>query len=155
MSQAQNKRTIERYVEEFVNKGNYSIKGELFAPGFVDHTPVLGLPGNADGLEQSIRALRTGFPDQLLTIDEIVLIGEEAAVVRFTIEGTHKGAFGNIPATGRHVKYSGLTFGRYTASGLVSELWTYRDDIGYLEQLGLLPVVAQAGAKELPAQPTI
>lgn len=155
MSPAERERLIEMYVEEFINNANYGVKHEIFAPNFVDHTPILGLPGNADGLEQAIRALHTGFPDRHAKIDEIVHIGDNAELVRFTIEGTSQGMFGGMPPTGRHVKYTGMSFGRYSPDGHFSEMWTYRDDLGYLQQMGLIPAAVQPATTEQPAHPAM
>jgi predicted ester cyclase len=151
MSFAQNKRSIEVFVEEFFNKGNYGVKDQLFAPGFVDHTPMFGLPGNAMGLEQAVRTLRAAFPDQRTKVDEILPIGEDAAVARFTIEATHNGPFGGMPPTGRHAVYSGIALARYAGDGTCKELWIYRDDVELFNQLGLLPRMTAPGVTEQPS----
>lgn len=151
---AQNKRSIELFVEEYFNKGNYGVKDQLFAPGFVDHAPMFDLPGTALGLEQAIKTLRAAFPDQRVKVDEILAIGEDAAVARFTIRATHTGPFGTLPPTGKHVSYSGVALMRFSTDGRGKELWIYRDDSSLYKQLGLLPAMAPISLKEEPAHPT-
>ena len=154
MSFAQNKRSIEMFVEEYFNKGNYGVKDQLFALDFVDRTPMFDLPGTSLGLEQAIKTLRAAFPDQRVKVDEILPIGEDAAVARFTIQATHSGPFGTLPPTGKRVSYSGVALMRFAPDGRGKELWIYRDDVALFKQIGLLPAIAPISMKEQPAQPT-
>ena len=151
MSFAQNKRSIEVFVEEYFNKGNYGVKEQIFAPGFVDHTPMFDLPGSTLGLEQAIKTLRAAFPDQGAKLDEILPIGEDTAVARFTISATHTGPFGSIPATGKHAVYTGIALARFAADGRCKELWIYRDDVALFRQIGLLPAIAPISVEKQPS----
>lgn len=155
MSVTENKRTITLFADEFFSKGNYGVKDQIYAPGYVDHTPMFGLPPTADGVEQALRTLRAAFPDQKATVSEIVPVDEDAAVVFFKIEATHKGAFGGMPATGRHVEYPGLSFVRFAADGRCIESWIFRDDLELFRQLGALPASTQVSPTQQPAPPAI
>ena len=155
MPMTENKRTIELFANEFFSKGNYSVKDQIYAPGFVDHTPMFGLPPTADGVEQALRTLRAAFPDEKAIVDEIVPVGEDAAVVLFKIEATHKGALGGIPATGRHVEYPGMSFVRFAADGRCKESWIFRDDLDMFRQLGILPTSAQISPTQQPSPPAL
>ncbi len=100
--------------------------------------------GDIKGLEavkQSVTAWRTAFPDSRLTIDDVVIEGDRIAK-RYTTSGTHKGLFkypgGEIPATGRQIKVSGMEFFR-VQNGRIIETFEFFDTLSFLQQLGLAP----------------
>lgn len=59
-------------------------------------------------------------------------------VVRFTVTGTHQGAFAGIPATGRQVAMQGIIIHRLQ-DGKIIEDWVVRDTLGLMQQLGVIP----------------
>jgi predicted ester cyclase len=61
-------------------------------------------------------------------------------VARWTISGTHRGAWGDVAPTGRNVWFTGVNFFRLADERIV-EIWNVRDDLGLREQLGA-PVYA-------------
>lgn len=96
-----NKAIIRRIFEEGLNRGNLEIIDELFDTRFVDHTTPDQPPG-PEGVKDYFAAVRAGFPDMHVTIDD--LIAEDARVaVRTTWRGTHLGTYDGTPASGRSV----------------------------------------------------
>jgi predicted ester cyclase len=79
------------------------------------------------------------FPDMHLTIDDAIAEGDRVAV-RFTSRGTHRGAFGPIPPTGRRVTIASYLVARI-ADGKIAEQWGLDDQLGMLRQLGVIPAV--------------
>jgi ketosteroid isomerase-like protein len=82
------------------------------------------------------RAFYAAFPDMAHTVDDVFAAGDRAAV-RFTLRGTHQGAFFGIPATGRAVVVVANVF-LTVRDGRVSELRGIFDEAGLLRQLGVL-----------------
>ena len=72
MSTEDNTVIAKRFVKEVWNKGNMAVADELFAPGFVNHGPLPGLPPDAEGYKQNVALLRKAFPDLHLTIEHII-----------------------------------------------------------------------------------
>lgn len=64
-------------------------------------------------------------------------------VTRWTATGTHKGAFMEIPATGKKVTNTGITIHRFR-NGKVAESWWAYDAVGMMRQLGVIPPAAAA-----------
>jgi steroid delta-isomerase-like uncharacterized protein len=96
-----NKAIIRRIFEEGLNQGNLEIIDELFDAGFVDHATPDQLPG-PEGVKGYFAAVRAGFPDMRVTIDD--LIAEDARVaIRTTWHGTHLGTYEGTPASGSPV----------------------------------------------------
>ena len=88
-------------------------------------------------LRAAVTADLDGFPDQELTLDEIVADGETVAS-RWTFRGTHAGDYYGIPATGRAVVSSVIAFDRIRDGKLI-ENWTVFDNYDVLRQLGIVP----------------
>ncbi len=81
----------------------------------------------------------TAFPDLHFTIEDIVAEGD-TVVVRSTARGTHQGELMGIPLTGKQVAVSGISITRI-ANGKAVEEWFNGDDLGLLQQLGVVPAM--------------
>ena len=100
------------------------------------------LPPGPEGVKQLLIATRSAFPDLRYTIEALVAEGDTVAIL-YTWRGTHTGALGGIPATGREVSAMGVMVCRVTGGRIVEE-WDVDDRLGVMQQLGLLPVPGQA-----------
>lgn len=123
------------------NRHDLAAYRELYAPEAVIH----GVAPTPLGVEQTIgvySAFFAGFPDLRLGVEETICEGERIAV-RFAIGGTHQGEFQGIPPTGRQIAVQGMTTLHYL-NGRVVERWNQLDQFAMLQQLGVLPVPAQA-----------
>jgi steroid delta-isomerase-like uncharacterized protein len=119
------------------NLGNFSAIEELFAPESITHIPAWGMPNNRLGLKQLIAGFRTAFPDLHCTVEDEIYT-EDKVAAHWTLRGTHQGLFfGNQP-TGRPVVVQGIIFARIE-HGRIAENWTLVDQIGMLQQLGIVP----------------
>lgn len=85
---------------------------------------------------------RSGFPDIKMTIEEVVAEGDKV-VFRVTVHGTHKGEFKGIAPTGKQVTMTGMQIWRIEG-GKIVEGWFNRDDLGLMQQLGVIPSLGQA-----------
>jgi len=134
----QNKALERRLIEEVWNRGDYAVVDELVASDYVGHSssPETEMHGTA-GYRQFYVALRTAFPDLQVTIEDQIAEGDEV-VSRWTARGTHKGAYAGIPPTGKHGMVTGVTVERI-ADGKVVECWTNSDELGLLQQIGVIP----------------
>src|SRR5690348_2695653 len=82
-------------------------------------------------------AFTTAFPDSRIAIESCIAEGDKV-VTRWTLTGTHQGAFQGIPPTGRPVKFAGLEFNRVVDGRLV-EHWSMFDNVALLQQIGAMP----------------
>ena len=96
-----------------------------------------GLPPGRDGTRLYYNGFLAGFPDAQLHLDEIISDGDRLAI-RFHLEMTHQGEFQGIPPTGKRVSFTGITIMRF-ADGKVIERWSETDNLGLLQQLGVIP----------------
>ena len=147
MSAVENKALARRFVEEVWNKGNMAVADELFASDFDDHRLLPGLPPGAEGYKQNILQLRKAFPDLHVTVEDLIAEGDKV-VTRATVHGTHTGELmarmGKvIPPTSKQVTWTGITIARVVA-GKATDFWVEADQLGLMQQLGVIPAPGQA-----------
>jgi steroid delta-isomerase-like uncharacterized protein len=109
----------------------------LLADDYVGYQPGAPAPLGREAVGPLLNALLAAFPDFQSTVEDQIAEGDKV-VNRFTASGTQQGEFFGIPATGRHVTYSGIEILRF-AGGKIAENHTSYDQLGMLRQLGAVP----------------
>jgi steroid delta-isomerase-like uncharacterized protein len=139
MTPQQHKATARRLYEQACNTGNLQLLDELLSPEIVTHDALPAGMRNrgVEPYRQAITMFRGAFPDTRWEVHDVIAEGATVAV-RVTMSGTHQGKFLGIALTGRHVRYPGMDFFRF-ADGKIVEHWTATDDLGLLQQLGVIP----------------
>ena len=144
MSTEQNKASVRRLMEEVFNRGKTSLVDELFAPDFVEHEELPpGIPPGREAVKQLPAIFRSAFPDFKVTIDDVIAEGDKVAV-RSTWSGTHKGEFMGIAPTGKSVSFGVFDIIRI-AGGKFVEHWGQMDNMGMMQQLGVIPAPGEGG----------
>lgn len=124
MSKEENKDFILRYFEAM---------GKDKSPAAVDQW----VADSDAELKEHIATMKAAFPGYQLAADDMVAEGDKVAV-RVTVTGTHKGELAGIPPTGKTVSASGMLIYRI-AGGKIVEHWMVFDDLGVMQQLGVIP----------------
>lgn len=73
-------------------------------------------------INEMYRPFVEAMPDARVAVDGAVGEGNEA-VVRWTITGTHTGELPGVPASGRKISFSGMTWLRFNEAGRIYEGW--------------------------------
>lgn len=133
MSTEDHKALLRRRVEDIWNNGNMGAIDELIASDYVSN----GQPIGREGFKQFVTIVRSAFPDLRFTIDDMVGESDKLAV-RYTGQGTHQGEFSGILATGKPVTIRGIDMFR-VANGKIAEEWLSFDQLGMLQQMGVIP----------------
>ena len=142
MSEADNKATIRRFVEDGLNKRNATLIDEVYSAEYVGHDPERPTPRRVEDLKQGmVGLLGKVFPDAQYSIEGLVAEGD-MVVWHWTFRATHQGELMGIPPTGKPISFSGVNIFRMT-NGKVVEDWVYRDTVGMLRQLGAMPTPGQ------------
>ena len=128
-----NKAHIRRLIEEVYNKGDLDAVAEVASTDLVIHSASGEIRGH-EGAREYVAALRAGFPNLAITVEDQVAEGD-MVVTRWVARGTHRGAFQGVPATGRDVVMTGTDIDRI-AGGKVAECWAQVDVLGLMRQLG-------------------
>ncbi len=98
--------------EDGLNKGEVDKVVEMTAPDFFDHDIHVetGIPGGPEDLREALVAIRRGFPDIDVTVEDIIAEGDRV-VVRNTWRGTHTGPLFGISTTGKPLPSPGSCHG--------------------------------------------
>lgn len=145
MAEEQNKAAIRRFYEEVFHQGKLNVIDEIVAADFVEHAAPPGVPPTIEGLKGFVASFRSAFPDGRFTIEDEIAAGDRA-MARTIFRGTHKGEFMGIPATGKTVTVSGIDIVRFGPNGKAVEHWANQDDLGMMQQLGVIPPSGQPGS---------
>jgi steroid delta-isomerase-like uncharacterized protein len=116
---------------------NPDILEEVYAPDLVWHEPDQDVRGYEEA-RQFVSMYKTAFPDLNVTVEDTIAEGDRV-VTRYTLRGTHKGEIEEFgPPTGRHLELEGITI-HHIEDGKIVEEWERYDNLGILQQLGLVP----------------
>jgi predicted ester cyclase len=144
MSAEEYKACVRRIPEEMFNQGNLAVADEVIAPDFIEHAPLPpGWPSGLAAVKQYVTTLRAAFPDFRYTVEDEIAEGD-TVVLRATARGTHQGEFFGIPATGKQATWTEMHICRL-AGGRIAEHWVEQDNLGLLQQLGVIPAPGQSG----------
>lgn len=137
MGAAEHKALIQRSYEQMFNRGELAGAEEFVSAAFVNHEAPPDAPQGPAGLRWTVTMLRTAFPDLHFTLEELIA-EDDTVVVRTTMRGTQRGAFMGIPPTNRPIVQAQIHIMRFV-DGKAVEHRAVRDDLGMLQQLGVIP----------------
>jgi len=127
-------KAIVRHTHEAVSRHDLDAAGQYQSPAYAERW-------QAD--KRGLQALFAAFPDGRWELEDLVAEGDKVAV-RDTFHGTHQGAFMGLPPTGRRVTIGGMHLFAL-AEGQIVDHWNQRDQLGLMQQLGVVPT-PEAGA---------
>ena len=131
MSTAENKELVRRYFDERWNHGSLDVCDELLSSSM-----------DIEEQKEFVRAQHAALGNLHLTILDLLAEGDQVAI-HWRIEGTHKGDFLGVAATGKPVTFQGIALLRIT-DGKIADDIAYWDNQSILEQLGAVPATGQA-----------
>lgn len=133
---AQNKALARQFIEK-INAQDLDGAFALLAPDWVNHTAGPGVPAGEEGAKAFFTMLFRAFPDLHTRIDDLIA-EDDKVVARLNVTGTNNGSMMGMPATGKQVSISVTDIHRIGAGKFV-EHWSNSDDLGMMQQLGLIP----------------
>ena len=123
MSIEEKNRLVHRWHVDGWGKGDLDAMDEVFAPRHIVHWNEQELKDQQrtpNQVKNAITRFRKVIPDLSANIDEIVVADDKVAF-QVTYEGTHTGAYGEIPASNKHFKWTDMIIARIE-NGKVIEL---------------------------------
>src|SRR5207244_13495439 len=133
-----------QYLAQFCTVDRLDLIHQRVDPGCETHAPAA--PGGAltepEGLKQLVSMYRSAFPDTKFELNDLIAEGDKAAA-RISASGTHKGALMGIAPTGKRVSISGIVITQFR-DGKQVESWSSYDQLGMLQQLGVVPALQPA-----------
>ena len=131
MSTAENKEIVRRYFDERWNHGSLEVCDELLSSSM-----------DIEEQKEFVRAQHASLGNLHLTILDLLAEDDQVAI-HWRIEGTHKGDFLGVAATGKPVTFQGIALLRITDGKIVNDV-AYWDNQSILEQLGAVSPTGQA-----------
>jgi steroid delta-isomerase-like uncharacterized protein len=132
---AEENKTLARQFFDALNNGDETVWDKLCIPEYVLHENTL--TWTLEQLKQYMKALPVAFPDQVFSVKDVFAEGDKVAV-RYTWQGTHKGQYRGIAATGKKVTLVFLQIHRIS-NGKCVESWEVVDLSQFYAQLGITP----------------
>ena len=140
MSAEENKAIVRRGYEA-INQNDLDALDEVVASDIIDRNPAPGQAPGLEGVKQFFSSLHAAFPDLHMDVEDMIAEGDKVAT-RVSMSGTHRGEFMGIDPTGNRVEISGIDILR-VAGGKIVEHWGNFDDLGMMQQLGVIPEPGQ------------
>ncbi len=143
MSSEENKAIARRWSEELWSKGELAVADEIVAPNYVRHDP--GDPfavEGPEGVKRLVGGMHALISDGQIIIEDMIAEGDKV-VSRYTATGTDTGGFMGRAPTGKQVTFMAIQIFRIV-DGKIVESWANRDDLGLMQQLGVVPAPGQA-----------
>ena len=132
-----NSTIVRRFIEETINQGRIDAAAQFVWEDVVEQVPLPGQGPGLEGLKETLRGMRSAFPDLFFSVEEQIADGDKV-LTRFEWTGTHRGEFVGIPATGRSVKVWGMVIDRLENSR-IKDTRIIMDMLGLMMQLGVFP----------------
>ncbi len=142
MQEQRNKQVIREFTRIFKNEHNVDGVSHLFdTKNFVHHlrAPV---SSGFEGLKQIGRMMNGAFPDVVVTEEDLIAFGDKV-VERSSAVATHKGAMMVEKPTNKRIAWSEIHIYRLQ-DGKIREHWAEISMMELLQQIGVLPKLAQA-----------
>jgi predicted ester cyclase len=135
----QNKAIARRYFDMW-NARNPALADEFVAADVAGHIAGKAFSGIAV-LKERINSLSSIYSNPGFTVEDLFGEGDRIAV-RWTLRGAHTGEYMGAKPTGKQVTATGINIFRI-AGGKVAEIWVESDDLGELQQLGVISRLGQ------------
>ena len=131
MSTAENKELVRRYFDERWNHGSLDVCDELLSSRM-----------DIEEQKEFVRTQHAALGNLHLTILDLLAEGDQVAI-HWRIDGTHKGDFLGVAATGKPVTFQGIALLCVTDGKIMDDI-AYWDNQSILEQLGAVPPTGHA-----------
>ena len=131
----ENKAVVLRYVEEVWNGHDLDAVDDIVSPRYINHAARTE-EYQRGGARRAVGWLLSVFPDHHFEVEDAASGGETVAL-RGTMTGTHQGELEGKAPTGERVAVQQSHWFR-VVDGKVAEHWAVRDDLGMLQQLGVV-----------------
>lgn len=137
---ATNEKSLRRWIDECVNLQRPQICPEIFHQCYLGHSPPHAEPEpirGPEGYAAFVRGILHGFPDAHAVIEDLVVVGDRAAL-RVRMTGTHLGVYRDMAPTGRRFDITQIVVFRML-DGKIVEHRQEIDALGLLFQFGYVP----------------
>ena len=136
-TQTEQNKAIVRRNYETADKNDLTTFSEQLVPDVAVHLPGMPGPLNRESLIQMMNIMFSGLTQRQHVFEDQIAEGDKV-VTRLTLHAVHTGEFQGLPGTGKRIVVRQTAIHRIRDSKIV-EVWVSSDDVGMMQQLGLMP----------------
>lgn len=119
-------------IESFNNPKTRELYFSIYHPDCVMHG-IDGLDPGLASIKQYYHMIWSAFPDIKVQMEDMIEEGNTLAF-RYSVQATHRGEFMGIPATGKPIGISGMSFLRFDGNHCI-ERWALMDLARLMQQI--------------------
>ncbi|RDC54404.1 ester cyclase [Pedobacter chinensis] len=128
-----NKAICKVFFDELFNNANLEAIDKFVDSGVTVHHTFPWQRKGAKAFYDTVEIFKIGFPDLKIKFSDI--LGEDDKVMcKFTVTGTHKEMFMNIPATGKKIEYEEVNIVRLKDEK-ITEHWVVADTYSLMQKI--------------------
>ena len=142
MTSEHNDAVADRWHLEMCQEGKTDLADQILTPDVIIHGNGQEFKG-VDVAKQIAPSFKTGFSDLRITHHEVIASGDRVAIL-WTADGTHDGDYLGVLASGQRVHFEGIDL-YHLRDGKIAEMWIEFDNLGMMQQLGLVSQPQAAG----------
>ena len=128
-----NKAICKVFFDELLNNANLDAIIKFVDSGVKVHKTFPWQREGEKAFYDTVEVFKLGFPDLKIKFDDILGDGDKV-MCKFTVTGTHKESFLNIPATGKKIEYEEVNIVRLRDEKII-EHWAVADIYSLLQKL--------------------
>lgn len=133
-----NKAICKVFFDEIFNQKNIDAIDQFVDSNVTIQNPFPGQRTGADGYRDISQIYSIAFPDLKISFNHILGDGDKVTC-HFTLTGTHKDVFMNVPATGIKVEYDLVYIVKFN-NEKITEHWSLVDSLSVLQQIGSVSI---------------
>lgn len=130
-------KTIVREFYRIMETGDLSTADRTVSANYEYHGALSGPTGGLEGFKQGVTMIQSAFSDLRFTFEDQIAEGDRVSS-RYTAQGTHRGEFLGVAATGKRVSWTAHAIQR-VVDGKVQDSWLEWDTLALMRQLGVVP----------------
>jgi len=128
-----NKAICKVFFDELFNNANLEAIDKFVDGAVTVHHPFPWQRKGAKAFYDTVEIFKIGFPDLKIKFSDV--LGEDDKVMcKFTVTGTHKEMFMNIPATGKKIEYEEVNIVRLKDEK-ITEHWVVADTYSLMQKI--------------------
>jgi steroid delta-isomerase-like uncharacterized protein len=91
-----------------------------------------------EGMKRGVGGFKNAFPDARLNV-EIMFAEDDKVVAHVRVSGHQEKEWLGVPPEGKEYSWTASTIIRFNDQGQMAERWVIEDELGMMQQLGIMP----------------
>lgn len=133
--EVRNENSLDAFIDKGWNEKDLSIVSNYFSDVFIRNVNNVKLASDRKELAAHMQVYFTGFPDLKIEINDIISEGDQI-YLSWTLNGTNTGQFGDLSATGKKIKISGMSLIHFNEEGKIIHEEVFYNELSLLQQMG-------------------